>query len=113
VDTKKASIPNTAIEELPKFVFNEAGDGTVALPLTGQEGLQMAGDDFIHRIVFRISGPVPGIDGHAGIAECTPRRSASNNGISEIQGAPVEKSVSIATNGRLCFVLADFHPQAS
>src|SRR5438128_2690375 len=79
VDTKKASILNTAIEELPKFVFNEAGDGTVALPLTGQEGLQMAGDDYIHGIVFRISGPVLGIDGHAGIAECTPRRIASNN----------------------------------
>ena len=72
MDTKKASIPNTAIEELPEFLFIEAGDMTVALPLTGQEGLQMAGDDSIHGIVFRISGPVLGIDGHEGIAECTP-----------------------------------------
>src|SRR5687768_4047783 len=76
VDTKKASIPNTAMKELPEFVFNEAGDVTAALPLTGQEGLQMAGDDSIHGIVFRIAGPVLGIDGHEGIAECTPRRNA-------------------------------------
>src|SRR6266487_4602993 len=81
------SLPNTAIEELPEFVFNEAGDVTVALPLTGHEAFQMASDDSIHGIVFRISGPVLGIDGHEGIAECTPRRNASNNGISEIQGA--------------------------
>ena len=80
------------MEELPKFVFNEAGDVTAALPLTGQEGLQMAGDDSIHGIVFRISGPVPGIDGHEGIAECKPRRNASSNRISEIQGASVETS---------------------
>ena len=92
MDTKKASLPNTAIEELAEFVFNEAGDVTVARPLTGQEGLQMAGDDSIHGIVFWITGPVLGINGHEAIAVASPWAKPLHNRLSNFRGNRSEKS---------------------
>jgi hypothetical protein len=58
----------------------------VALTLSSQKGFQMSGDDSIERVVFWIARPIRGIENHEGIAGCKPRRNASGNSISEIQG---------------------------
>ena len=68
MDTKKAPRQDTAIEELAKLSFHKTRNVAVAFTLMSQEGFQMAGDDSIERVVFRIARPVSGVGSHEGIA---------------------------------------------
>jgi hypothetical protein len=97
VDTKKAPRQDATIEELAKLTFHKPRNVPVALTLSSQKGFQMSGDDSIERVVFWIAWPIRGIENHEGIAGCKPRRNASGNSISEIQGVQDGKSGHRAT----------------
>jgi hypothetical protein len=66
VDAQEAVRQHSALQELSEFAFYEARDVAVALTLTSQESLQMAGDEFIERIVLWIARPVGDVDSHQG-----------------------------------------------
>jgi hypothetical protein len=74
VDAQEAVRQNSTLQELPEFAFHEAWDVAVVPTLTGKESLQMAGDEFIERIVLWIARPVGDVDSHEGAAGCKAAR---------------------------------------
>jgi len=56
-----------ALQELPKFALHKRRDLPVPLALSGEERLQMSGDNSIERVLFRIAGPIGDVESHEGI----------------------------------------------
>ena len=83
--TKETMRQNAAFQGRAEFTLDKAGHVPVPFALSGQESLQVSGDDSIQRVFFRISGPVDGIDGHEGIDECNALPIHPRNGDSNLQ----------------------------
>jgi hypothetical protein len=54
----KTSRQNPAIKKRAPLAFNKTRNRTFPVPLPGQEGLQILGDNPIKRMIFRIAGMV-------------------------------------------------------
>ena len=72
---KAAGRQNTAGQVVPELAFHETRDRAVPCLLSGEEGLQLFGDDLIQQRRFWIARPVS-VDSHEGIAECTSTRNS-------------------------------------
>jgi len=54
MDTDKAMFGDSAREVLAKLILNEPRNRTIPLPLTGEEGLQLFGNDAVQHRGFRL-----------------------------------------------------------
>jgi hypothetical protein len=97
VDAQEAVRQHSTLQEFPEFAFHEGRDVAVALTLTGQENLQMAGDQFIERIVLWIARPVGDVDSHEGAVGCKTVRNSRPNTVSNMRERRLSKSALRAT----------------
>ena len=69
VDTyKPAGRKNTAGQVVPELAFHKRRNRPLSFFLTGEERLQLLGDDLIQNRRFRIARPVRDVDSHESVA---------------------------------------------
>ena len=70
--------------------------------------MKMSGGDFIERALFRIAGPVSGVDGHEGGNECNLPRKPERRPCSNIRPASSESPEEERLSNRLCREFAGY-----
>src|SRR5437667_681361 len=98
---------NTAGQVVPELAFHETRDRAVPCLLSGEEGLQLFGDDLIQQRRFWIARPVS-VDSHEGIAECTSTRNSLHHRFSNFRAGRHGEPAPERLYTRVCRGFADF-----